>query len=80
MFCGHGVNDLEAVAAADVGFVISAGDAAAAAAISSSTPSVKGTLSPSVIKALLMLLPDTRSGYTFCRHQPLLLGLPTSPR
>ena len=45
------MNDLEALAAADVGFVISAGDAAAAAAISASHASVKGTLSPSVIKA-----------------------------
>ena len=68
------MNDLEAVAAADVGFVVSAGDAAAAAAISASHASVKGTLNLSVIKALLMLLPDTCSGYTFCRHQLSLLG------
>lgn len=42
MFCGDGINDLAALAAADVGFSIGATDAVIAAALSTSQSSVAG--------------------------------------
>lgn len=42
MYCGDGINDLIALAAADVGFSIGATDASAAAAISTKHCSIAG--------------------------------------
>jgi len=42
MFCGDGINDLSALAAADVGMSIGATDAVIAAALSTSKASIAG--------------------------------------
>ena len=44
MYCGDGINDLIALAAADVGFSIGATDASAAAAISTRQCSIAGEI------------------------------------
>ena len=44
MYCGDGLNDLVALAAADVGVSVGTGDAAAGASISIHQPSIAGTV------------------------------------
>ena len=44
MYCGDGINDLVALAAADVGMAVGASHASAAASLSDQHASVKGTI------------------------------------
>ncbi len=56
MFCGDGINDLVALAAADVGMAIGSSDASAAATVTTKYNSVAGML---YITPLNQRLPDT---------------------
>ena len=43
MFCGDGINDLSALAAADLGYAVGASEASVAAAVHTTHASVAGT-------------------------------------
>ena len=53
MYCGDGINDLVALAAADVGMAVGSSHASAAAAISDKHSSVEGAHSPLLLGATL---------------------------
>ena len=55
MYCGDGINDLVALAAADVGMAVGSSSASAAAAISDQHASVKGTDSSSSTFTMFIL-------------------------
>ena len=67
MYCGDGINDLIALAAADVGVAIGASDASAAATISTTDCSIAGICHLQTAPSLhgkLLLMTSSRLAYS----------------